>query len=75
MNENERGWKFNFQLEEDEKKELPSEEFEVVLIGKNFLILKNKEGNNSRVKYSFPNLYTIGEKIYKENGIFLWAKE
>lgn len=54
------------------KNEYLTEEFEVVSILDGKLILMDKDGNNVRVRYSFPNLYNIGEKIYKENGTFLW---
>lgn len=51
------------------------ETFKVILIKKNFLILSDKDGNYTRIFNSFSNLYSIGEKIYKENGIFLWKRE
>lgn len=56
-------------------KKSKSETFDIILIGKNFLILKNKDGNNIRVKCFSTNLYSIGEKIHKENGKFTWEKE
>ncbi len=66
---------FNSNYQEPKKKVELKETFEVVLVGKNFLILKNEDGNNLRLKHSFSNLYSIGEKIYKENGKFLWVRD
>ena len=62
---------FNFQY--PKKKEL-KEEYEIVLITENFLILKNRDGNNVRVKCSNTSVYSLNEKIYKENGVFSWEK-
>lgn len=56
-------------------KKIDKKEYEVVLVGKGFLILKNEDGNNEKVSHSFSNLYVVKEKIYKENGIFLWKAE
>jgi len=61
---------FNFQYPNKKKKE---EEFEVFLIGENFLIVKDGKGNNIRIKHPSPN-FSIGEKIYKEDGKFSWEK-
>ena len=55
------------------KKSFKKEKFEVVLAGNNFLILKDEKGNNIRVKCPSPN-FSIGEKIYKEDGKFAWEK-
>jgi len=54
------------------KYEVVKEEFEIVLVGQNFLVLKDGDGNNIRVKYPSANLYKTGEKIYKEDGNFSW---
>ena len=53
------------------KKSFKKEKFEVVLAGNNFLILKDEKGNNIRVKCPSPS-FSIGEKIYKEDGKFSW---
>ena len=55
------------------KKSFKKEKFEVVLAGNNFLILKDEKGNNIRVKCPSPS-FSIGEKIYKEDGKFAWEK-
>ena len=48
------------------------EEFEIVLTGKGFLILKNRDGYNIKVRCPDSKPYSIKEKIYKEEGQFLW---
>ena len=50
------------------------EEFEIILIGNNFLVLKDGDGNNIRVKHPSTSLYKTGEKIYKEDGNFSWER-
>jgi hypothetical protein len=60
---------FNFQYQKQE-----AEEFEVVIAGINFLILKNMDGNNTRVSCLSASSFSVGEKIYKENGRFTWEK-
>lgn len=62
---------FNYQYP---KSKLKKEKFVVVLIGKNFLILNDENGNNLRVQTLSSNLYSINEKIYKEDGKFSWEK-
>jgi hypothetical protein len=67
---------YNYQYPKKEViKEIKKEKFEVVLIGKNFLILNNSEGNNIRVICPDTSKFSVNEKIYKENGIFLWERK
>lgn len=60
---------FNFQYPKKKTKE----SFEVILVGSNFLVVKDKEGNNIRIKHPSPN-FSTGEKIYREDGKFSWEK-
>jgi hypothetical protein len=62
--------KINYQYPKKHKK--VKEEFEIVLVGSNFLIVKDGLGNNLRVKLSSSDSYKKGEKIYKEDGKFSW---
>jgi len=55
------------------KKIFKKEKFEIVLVGSNFLILKDEKGTNIRVKCPSPS-FSIGEKIYKEDGNFSWER-
>ena len=64
----------NLNYQYPKKYNIKKEEYKVILVGKNFLVLENKEGNNIRVKNPSSNLYPTGEKIYKENGNFLWER-
>lgn len=64
----------NLNYQYPKKYNIKKEEYKVILVGKNFLVLENKEGNNIRVKNPSSNLYSTGEKIYKENGNFLWER-
>lgn len=61
--------KSNFQYP---KRDKTKEVFIVVLVGQNFLILKDGEGNNIRVKYFSNKNIPVGEKIYREDGKFSW---
>jgi len=54
------------------KKEKTKEVFIVVLIGENFLVLKDVDENNIRVRNVYTNSFSVGEKIYKEDGKFSW---
>lgn len=58
---------FNFQYPKKKTKE----NFDVILVGNNFLIVKDGEGNNIRIKLPSPT-FSIGEKIYREDGKFSW---
>ena len=49
------------------KKNIKKEIFEIILVGINFLILKDENGDNIRVKFSSSS-FSIGEKIYREDG-------
>ena len=62
--------KINYQYPKKHKK--AKEEFDIVLVGSNFLIVKDSLGNNLRVKLSSSSPYKKGEKIYKEDGKFSW---
>lgn len=57
----------NYQFPNEDK-----EEFEVVLVGVSFLVLKNKDANNLMIETSYSRLYKTGDKIYKENGEYIW---
>ena len=49
------------------------EEFEIVRIEEKTIILRDNCGNNVRIKdHPLFGKASIGEKIYKENGVFLW---
>lgn len=51
------------------------EEFEIILVGINFLVVKNKDGNNLRIRnIDSSRPYNTGEKIYKEDGKFKWER-
>lgn len=53
------------------KRDKTKESFIVVLVGQNFLILKDGDENNIRVKCVSSEI-SVGEKIYKEDGKFSW---
>jgi len=57
MNEDEHGWKFNFQLEEDEKKEDSEDETETEVVDEKFAELEQKF--NSLTELNFE----LSEKI------------
>ncbi len=71
------GYETEFSFSDFEKQnfQYKKEEFKIIIVGKNFLVIEGEDKNNLRVHCPFPNEYSIGEKIYKENGKFIWERE